>query len=164
MAEAVRAVGPDTHVAGVVPGVAGAVPARFWARRMAAETLVHRFDAELTAGATPWAHVAPDAAADAIDEGLWLLETFGPAARPALAGEGQTLHVHLTDVDGEWVITRELAGPHVERTHRRADVAVRGPATAVLAVLTNRREPADGGVEVLGDTELLEHWRRTAAI
>lgn len=156
--EELRACGDHTPVA----GFAGPVPARFWGRRMAAETLVHRFDAELTAGVPLGADVAPDAAADAIDEGLGLLEAFGPAFKPELGGAGETLHVHLTDVDGEWVITRESTGPRVERVHRKADVAVRGPATVVLAVLTNRRAVDD--VEVLGDAALLTDWRRVAAI
>jgi len=50
------------------------VPASFWGRRMAHETLVHAADAELAAGRQP--DIAPRIAADAIDE--WLTVISGP--------------------------------------------------------------------------------------
>jgi len=165
-AAAMRAVGDDT----VVPGFTEPVPARFWARRMACETLVHRFDAEATAGVDPWLGVAPEIAADAVSEWLGMLAVFGTAHRPGIAGDGETLHLHATDGGlgeaGEWVVTRLPDGITVEQAHRKSDVAVRGPATGLLAVLLGRRDADDpaAGVEVLGDAELFAHWRSVATM
>src|ERR1019366_6282326 len=51
----------------------GPAPAGFWIRRMAHETLVHRADAQLAAGAEPEPVIEAEIAADAIDEWLMLL-------------------------------------------------------------------------------------------
>ncbi len=44
------------------------------------------------------------------------------------------------------------------RAHEKAAVAVRGPLTELLLVLYQRRAPADGTVEVLGDASWLDFW------
>jgi hypothetical protein len=76
-----------------------------------------------------------------------------------LRGDGQTLHLHATDgglgADGEWFVRRTPSGVVWEHGHRKADVAVRGPALQLLLVL-NRR--GTGGVSVLGDERLFTHW------
>ena len=64
---------------------------------------------------------------------------------------------------------REASGVTVTPGHGKADVAVRGPAAARFAVLTNRRAvnaPADGlgAVEVLGDAAVLRDWLRVAML
>jgi uncharacterized protein (TIGR03083 family) len=162
VSEAVREVGEDATVG----GFGGPVPARFWARRQCHETLVHRGDAELAARLPPWSGVAPEVAADAVDEYLELV-VMGAKRRPELKGEGQTLHLHATDPGlgeaGEWVLTLSSDGPVLEHGHRKADVAARGPAVALLGVVMNRQDPEDAGVDVLGAGELLAHWREHAA-
>ena len=47
----------------------------------------------------------------------------------------------------------------LEHTHTKADVAVRGPATDLLRVLS-RRLPlaAASSLEVFGDPALFDHW------
>jgi uncharacterized protein (TIGR03083 family) len=65
---ALREAGPDAKVW----GWAGINEARFWARRMTHGITVHRADAVLAAG-LPY-EVAPDVAADAVDEWLQLVE------------------------------------------------------------------------------------------
>ncbi len=161
IAQAIREVGEDATVG----GFGGPVPASFWARRQCHETLVHRGDAELAAGAAPWSGVDPDIAADAVSEYLELI-VLGAKRKPELRGDGQTLHLHATDPDlgeaGEWVITRDPQGPVVEHRHQKADVAVRGPAAGLLGVVMNRQNPEDAGVDVLGAGELLAHWREHA--
>ena len=161
VAEAVRDVGEDT----VAGGFGGPVTVRFWARRQCHETLVHRGDAELAAGVSPWSGVDPAIAADAVSEHLEMI-VLGAKRRPELRGEGQTLHLHATDPGlgeaGEWVITRTPEGPVVEHGHLKADVAVRGPVVGLLGVVTNRQRPEDAGVDVLGAGELLAHWREHA--
>ena len=77
----------------------------------------------------------------------------------AMRGDGQTLHFHATDAPGEWVARREPDRVVLERTHTKADVAVRGPAAELLLVLSRRRElDAASTLEVLGDRALLVHW------
>ena len=133
------------------------------------ETLVHRYDAEVTVGFAPWAGVTATLAADGIAESLGLLETFG-ARRTDLAGAGETIHVHATDEPScEWLVTRASSGVEVAAGHVKADVAVRGPAAALFAVLTNRRVVTDaddrlGTVEVLGDAGVLQDWLRVSAL
>lgn len=156
---------PDRRVAGVF----GPAPMSWWARRMLHETIVHRYDAEVTAGIEPWVGVRPELAADGLAEALSLLGAFR-GRRADLAGSGETIHVHATDEPScEWLVTRTASGVVLAQGHVKADVAVRGPAAALFAVLTNRRAPdapADGlgAVEVLGDEAVLRDWLRVARL
>src|SRR5215469_10660198 len=83
--EAVREAGGD-----LVWSFTGPVPAGFWIRRMAHETLVHRADAQLAAGKQPEPLIEAEVAADAIDEWLMLvtggLGTAGERAKALPAG------------------------------------------------------------------------------
>jgi uncharacterized protein (TIGR03083 family) len=122
----------------------------FWRRRQSHETAMHRVDAQLAAGApTP---IASDHAADGIDELLALLGT-----RSSASGSGETIHLHCTDVEGEWLIRVGADGLDVTREHAKGDVAVRGTASAILC-WTMGRGPEDV-LEVFGDATLLERWR-----
>ena len=165
VAAALRDAGPDRLVAGFF----GPAPASWWERRMLHETLVHRYDAEVTVGFTPWAGVTAALAADGLAESLGLLDTYG-ARQTELAGSGETIHVHATDEPScEWLVTRTPSGVEVTAGHTKADVAVRGPAAALFAVLTNRRAAEDAGdglgtVEVLGDAGVLADWLRVSAL
>lgn len=139
---------------------AGMRPGGFWARRMAHETAVHCADAELAAGREVM--IAPDLAADGIDEWLWLVANDPEEPPDLLRGQGQTLHLHATDEGlgavGEWLITRTPTGIDVRAGHARADVAVRGPAAMLLLVLLRRLPAGAPGTTVLGDQALLAHW------
>jgi uncharacterized protein (TIGR03083 family) len=129
----------------------------FWQRRQAHETAVHRVDAELATGApTP---IPRALAVDGIDECLELLPNrFGVAP---IAGTGETLHLHCTDGDGEWLLRVTADGLDVERVHAKGDVAVRGPASDLFLVLLRRRSPDD--VEVLGDRAVLDRFLTQAS-
>jgi uncharacterized protein (TIGR03083 family) len=163
--DAVRAAGSD-----VVWSFTGPVPAGFWIRRMAHETLVHRADAELAAGAEPEPVIDAEVAADAIDEWLMLLTggILGNAdqrnnALPAGAG----LHIHATDDGlggrGEWMIRHDASGPTVEQGHGKGDAALTGPAASLLLVLMRRRPVSDPAVTVYGDGAVVDGWlARTA--
>jgi len=135
-------------------------PASFWARRMAHETAMHRADAQLATGRAPV--IDADIAADGIDE--WLMDLSGPQEgepdlRLAGLAEGQSLHVHATDVPaGEWLVRRDQAGVQARREHGRADVALRGGASGLLLVLMNRLPTSDRAVQVLGDPAVLRRW------
>ncbi len=131
--------------------------AGFWVRKMLHDEVIHRFDVELAQGRT--GTLSAELAADGIDDWLTTLATMSPPGGPkfdGLAGTGETLHVHATDTEGEWLVRRTPAGVAWERGHARADVAVRGPVRALLLVLNRRLGPAH--VEVLGDHVLFDHW------
>jgi uncharacterized protein (TIGR03083 family) len=139
-------------------------PASFWARRMAHETAVHRADAELAGGRE--AAIAPDLAADGIDEWLGFLSGALPGAEdPRLAAlpEGAVLHVHATGEGlegdtGEWLVSREGAQVIVRHGHGKGDMALRGPAGRLWLVLVRRLPPDDPEVQVLGNPALLDAW------
>jgi uncharacterized protein (TIGR03083 family) len=139
-------------------------PASFWGRRMAHETAVHRADAELAAGRDPV--IAPDVAADGLDEWLGFLSgppAGGPDPRLAALPDGGVLHVHATDEGldgeaGEWLVRRRGSEVIVEHGHGRGDVALRGPAGRLLLVLLRRLPPDDPQVQVLGDPAVLAAW------
>src|SRR6478735_4527484 len=76
--------------------------AAFWQRRRSQETSIHRYDAELAAG-TP-SPLDAALAVDGIDE---ILTVFLPRLVDNFDAMGDgTVHLHCTDVDGEWLLTR----------------------------------------------------------
>ena len=141
-------------------------PVAAWARRAAHDVVVHRADAAGAVGAGY--RVAPDLAADAIDEFLDLLAGLAAAGASEGAGAegdpgpGGTVHLHATDaadgVASEWLVELEASGFGWRHGHERAAVAVRAPMADLLRVVT-RRLPHDAqGVEVLGDAAVLDAW------
>ena len=141
-------------------GAAAGVP--FWSRRLFGEISVHRADAAAALGTRY--ELAPEPAVAAIEDWLDTMTSRGywenrPDFANAMRGDGQTLHFHATDASGEWVARREADRVALEHTHTKADVAVRGPASDLLLVLSRRR-PLDAApsLEVLGDRELFTHW------
>jgi uncharacterized protein (TIGR03083 family) len=143
-------------------------PATFWARRMTHETAVHGVDAQLTLGAAagqpPAPAIAADVAADGIDE--WLTELAAPGdgdpdLRAAGLAEGESLHVHATDVPdgtGEWLVTHDPAGITVRRVHDKGSIAVRGGASDLLLVLLQRLPPDTPAVQLHGDPAAFRRW------
>ena len=96
---ALREAGPDARVW----SWAGVDNAGFWARRMTHEVTVHRADATLAAG-LPY-DVAPEVAADAVDEWLeiveWAQRTLPDDEVHGLRGPLRTIHLHATDTAPE---------------------------------------------------------------
>jgi uncharacterized protein (TIGR03083 family) len=132
-------------------------PTGAWVRRAAHDALVHRADAAGAVGAG--FPVAPDLAADAIDEFLDLLSNL---AGDQGAGPTGTVHLHATDagpdLDAEWLVELGPSGFSWRHGHEKASVAVRAPLADLLRVVT-RRLPLDAdGVEVLGDRAVLDTW------
>ncbi|MEU0007421.1 maleylpyruvate isomerase N-terminal domain-containing protein [Streptomyces sp. NPDC006314] len=154
---ALREAGPDTEVWSWT----GVADTGFWARRMTHEITIHRADATL-----PY-EVAPDIAADALDEWLQLVRwvqrnTSHREAKELCGSPGRSIHLHATDtepaVNAEWLVELGEEGVAWRRGHEKASVALRGPLTSVLLAFY-RRLPLDGpGLEVLGERELLEFW------
>ncbi|RZQ65838.1 maleylpyruvate isomerase family mycothiol-dependent enzyme [Amycolatopsis suaedae] len=133
----------------------------FWSRRLFGEISVHRADAAEAVGERY--ELAPEAAVAAVEDWLDTMTSRGywenrPDFADAMRGDGQTLHFHATDAAGEWVARRERDRVALERTHTKADVAVRGPATDLLLVLSRRRPLTASALEVHGDRALFEHW------
>src|SRR5947209_3455319 len=130
----------------------------FWHRRMAQETLVHRWDAEKAAGVDPIT-IDRDLAVDGVDE---LVDGFLPLLFMRGSQEGLTgsLHLHATDGDGEgggeWWIGLSPTGAEVRHEHAKGDVAVRAPAADLLLLVWNRRSAV--GLEVFGDAAVLDRW------
>jgi uncharacterized protein (TIGR03083 family) len=165
LVDAVREAGYD-----VVWSFAGPAPAGYWIRRMAHETLVHRADAQLAAGAEPEPVIEAEIAADAIDEWLTLLAggilgSAGERAKTLTAGAG--LHVHATDDGlgdrGEWMIRHDAGGLAVAQGHGKGDAALTGPAASLLLVLMRRRPVADPAVTVYGDSAVVDGWLASTA-
>lgn len=162
LSDTLRTAGPDATVWTPVPG--GAPTPVFHARRMTHETVIHRADAALAAGAE--FSVDEEVAVDALDEWMTLgslpvMFDFHPEWRELL-GPGRTLHFHATDtapeVGAEWLV--DLTGDVIawRREHEKAAVAVRAPLTDLLLGIYRRR-PFDGaGIEVIGDQQLLDFW------
>lgn len=163
LADTLRAAGPDATVFTPVPR--GAPTPVFYARRMTHETVIHRADATLAAGAEYT--VDPEVAIDALDE--WMMLASLPEIldvhpeKRELLGPGRTLHFHATDTPpelvAEWLI--DLTGDVMRwrRAHEKAAVAVRGPLTTLLLVIYRRLPVHSAGIEVLGDAQLLDFWQ-----
>jgi uncharacterized protein (TIGR03083 family) len=162
--DAVREAGSD-----VVWSFAGPVPAGFWIRRIAHETLVHRADAQLAAGAEPEPVIDAEVAADAIDEWLTLLADgiLGNSdGRTEALPAGAGLHIHATDAGlggGEWTIRHDAGGLTVEPCHGRGDAALTGPAVSLLLVLMRRRPVSDPALTVYGDSAVVDGWLASTA-
>lgn len=134
--------------------------ASFVPRRMAHETSVHRWDAEdATGDGRP---IEPAALArDGVDE---FFDTFlvaqqaqvGAGRAEALGGAGETLHLHETGGDGEWVVTLRDQGVEVEHGHTKADVAVRASASDFVLLLWGRI-PVDG-LDIFGDRGVIDRF------
>jgi uncharacterized protein (TIGR03083 family) len=132
--------------------------AAFWQRRRAQETAVHRVDAESAAGTpTP---IDTTLAADGIDE---FLTVFLPRLADNFGDVGEaTVHLHCTDVEGEWLVARRDGVLTVTAEHAKGDVAARGRASDLLLFLWGRT-PADA-LEVFGDADLLARFRQAIRV
>ncbi|MDN0199735.1 maleylpyruvate isomerase family mycothiol-dependent enzyme [Streptomyces sp. S.PNR 29] len=159
-----RQAGPDAKVWGWT----GALTTGFWARRMAHEITVHRADATLAVGRSY--EVAPDIAADAVDEWLeivqWGQRTLPPTPARDLRRPGKSIHLHATDtapaLNAEWFVELDEGVIAWRRGHEKATVVLRGPLTAVLLAFYGRLPLDSPELEVLGERELLEFWRERA--
>jgi uncharacterized protein (TIGR03083 family) len=123
---------------------------RFWARRMANEVAVHRWDAQLAHGVPE--PVEPELAADGVDELLVVFQSAGLARRP-VDGLAGTFEVLATDTGDAWhgelwpdrsdVAPGRAAGP--------ADATLRGTVSDLLLAMWGRDVP----VEASGDERVV---------
>ena len=123
----------------------------FVIRRQAQETAVHRWDADLAAkGRGQRPVLEPELASDGIDEFLEHMIN-NPADGATVGG---TVHIHCTDVRGEWLVTPTAEALVTTREHAKGDVAIRGTASDLNLVMW-RRTPLSA-VEVIGDRTIAE--------
>lgn len=151
--EALRATDPDQPMWTWVPEQR----AGWYVRRMAHETLVHRWDAESAAGSV--GAIDSDLAADGVDE---LIEVgFQHSMNPdkQFGYPAGSLHLHRTDGEGEWLLRADDGALVVTREHAKGDVAVRGTGPALLLYLWGRSR-AD--LEIFGDESLAWQWAEVA--
>ena len=153
--EAVDRVGPETRVWTFL----GARPCGWWIRRRLHEVTVHRADAALALGVDY--DLSPELAADGISEWIELMAVQAKPQSPLLE-RGRTLHLHATDdglgPTGEWTIVNDEDGVGWSHSHGKGDVALRGPANALLLAIVRRRTAAEAGIEIFGDTAVWDAW------
>lgn len=124
--------------------------ATFAARRAAHELAVHRLDAETARGTAQPIEAA--LAADGIEEIFVMMAAWERKGH----GTGQTLHLHATDQEAEWLITLLPDGIEVEREHAKGDLALKGTTSDLELTLYQR--PPLGEVERFGDPSVLDAW------
>jgi uncharacterized protein (TIGR03083 family) len=135
--------------------------AAVWPRRMAHETAVHRWDAEGAVGAT--SPIDPRLASDGIDE-YFELAVPRLGVRDGIDIPHQSLHVHCTDVDGEWLVWSDDDGYHMIRAHEKGDAVMRGPAEVILLLLWGRRSDRLDELDRFGDEAALDAWLALAGM
>jgi uncharacterized protein (TIGR03083 family) len=151
--DAVSAIGPEN-----VATFLGPRPAGWWVRRRVHEATVHRADAAIAAG-KPY-ELAPELAADGIDEWLERLAVELPAARAAAIGVGQVLAMRATDAGAQWRIGGTATGIDWGRSASDRPPAVRlaGPAADLFLALVRRRTHQEPGIEIDGDIRGWHTW------
>lgn len=147
----------------------GDAPASFWIRRMAQETSVHCWDAEIAIGdPTP---IAPDIGADGVDELLTFFVPRLPADHWAAvladdvggaSAATRSIHLHATDTAGEWMITVGPDGVSVTAEHGKGDVAVRAGGAELNLLVWNRITLDADDVECFGDQTIIDRFLAAA--
>jgi uncharacterized protein (TIGR03083 family) len=134
----------------------------FWIRRMAQETVIHRVDAELTAG-VPLSPIPDDVAADGVDELLHMFLAHGSVRwRDHLgdlfaAPDERPVIVHTTGGQAWKLIAKpgRLSAEH-SSPDAYGDLTVAGPPAPLLLWLWNRAP--DTAVTLSGDPDLLDQF------
>jgi uncharacterized protein (TIGR03083 family) len=135
---------------------------KFWIRRMAQETVIHRVDAELGAG-VPLATIPEDLARDGIDEVLVAFLQYGSKAWPdeyastLASADGRAIRLETTGAS--WLVRPTTDGIEVRSDDdEAADAVVRGEPVDLLLWLWNRA--GDDVIATTGDPEVVAYFRR----
>ncbi|GIH06334.1 hypothetical protein Rhe02_44010 [Rhizocola hellebori] len=155
--QALEVADPEGAFYGFLPG--GAKGTRFWARRQAHETTIHRVDAQNVTGL-----VSPSTtefAVDGIDEMLHGFLARRPS-RLTSAADPYTFVLVCTDDPQAWQVAVNGDGPTTTDDSGEGGTRVYGTAFDLYLLLWNRRPLA--GLEVQGPTEGLEHYRAHAYV
>jgi uncharacterized protein (TIGR03083 family) len=126
--------------------------ATFWARRMAHESSVHRFDAQAAHGVMQ--PIDAELAADGIDE---LVDVMAPRVytRDNIAGPTGTVRLQSSDNDS-WHLQLEPDGPRRSNLVTDPDVIANGTSSALLLAAYGRVPWTS--LEVTGEVDLLTRW------
>ncbi|WP_128429876.1 maleylpyruvate isomerase family mycothiol-dependent enzyme [Streptomyces cyaneus] len=140
--------------------------ARFWARRMLFETLLHRVDAELALGLRP--AIDRPLAVDGIDEFLVNLPsaTFFAPDVANLRGPDKTIRFRATDGDESWVVRLRPDSFGLDTAHpttAATDATVQGTAADLLLLVYGRLPHEAEAFAHEGDEHLLAHWFANSA-
>jgi uncharacterized protein (TIGR03083 family) len=150
------------HLISVLEATPDDVPVWTWAlqddlhsvgfirRHQVQEAAVHRWDMQNAATQDPPDPIDPEAASDSIDELFVSTLPWGVNQKKPLPG---TVHLHCTDIDGEWFIHPQ---GKVERIHAKGDVALRGAASDLLLALFTRIDLDT--IDVVGDESLARRF------
>jgi uncharacterized protein (TIGR03083 family) len=125
----------------------------FWFRRIAQETLVHRFDVELAYGEPSASD--PLLAADGVDE-FWSLQLARKLPQRPIAGLQGELSVVAIDADSTWTLALRPDSVTILEPDAPRDVTVRGPADELLRFFWNRTPLRHSSVE--GQRSLIDRW------
>lgn len=121
-------------------------------RRMAHESSIHMWDACTAVGVQ--APLDAVLSSDGIDEFLYVMVPHVREAQPVVGG---SVHLHCTDVEGEWLaVPGEGDQMIITREHAKGSCAIRGSANDLLLLLW-RRIPSFA-VEVIGDAAVAERF------
>lgn len=153
--QALEAADPEADYFSFLPGPKGT---RFWARRQAHETAIHRVDAQSVTGMV--GETTADFAADGIGE---ILNGFF-ARRPSrvTSAEPYSFELVCTDSPQSWRVKVDGDGPAVVDASGPADCRISGTTFDLYLLLWNRR-PLDG-LDVQGSPAGLDHWRENARV
>ncbi len=121
----------------------------FIRRHQVQEAAVHRWDMQSSAGQSSPDPIDPEIASDCIDEFLAVQLPFVVNEKKPLSG---SLHLHCTDVAGEWYIEPD---GRVDRAHAKGDVAMRGTASDILLALYARI--SIDVLDIVGNASLAHH-------
>lgn len=134
-----------------------AAPARFWHRRAAHETAVHRWDAQFAVGIPE--PLEPALAVDGIDEYLDFV-AVGLTHRP-VAGLSGSLHLHALDTGSEWTLVLAPNQLRKEGSQMKAATSIGGSASDLLLWLLNRCLDLSV-LELHGERRIIDSWRAVA--
>jgi uncharacterized protein (TIGR03083 family) len=124
----------------------------FWARRMAHESSVHRFDAQAAHGVMQ--PIESELAGDGIDE---LIDMVAPRIyrREGVTGPTGTIALQSSD-DGAWLLGLEPQALSRLEVLSEPDVAVSGTSSALLLASYSRIPWTS--LDVTGNADLLNQW------
>jgi uncharacterized protein (TIGR03083 family) len=127
----------------------------FWARRMAHESAIHRFDAQNAHGIRQ--PIDAELATDGIDE---LIDIVVPRvyARDHVAGPTGTIALRATDGES-WLLELTADGVRRSEVMESPEATATGTASALLLALYTRLPWTS--LELSGDTDLLTTWTGT---
>jgi uncharacterized protein (TIGR03083 family) len=132
-------------------------PLTMWSRRQASEIAVHRFDAELARGMET--HFDADFASDMLDE---LVAGLALRSRADTGDAPRVLHLAAVDAREDWWVAISPAGITTSRSGGDADLTMVGTAADLYLTMWNRT-PASG-LELIGDPQVIDLWRRSCRI